>query len=108
MRYAAEEANAHVFRWVSLLAHYQAEWEGKISVERIKTLQPSPCQPFFAAQIIFYYLNMEKQNSEYIIKEGVERRLIKCVSSFAFMASITQVSAKTVVHTSVILSLDIK
>lgn len=40
---------------------------------------------------------MEKQNSEYIIK-GVERRLIKCVSSFAFMVSVTERSAKTIVH----------
>lgn len=77
-------------------------------MERIKNLQLSPCQSFFTAQIIFYYLNMEKQKSEYIIKEGVERRLIKCVSSFAFMSSITEGSAKTVVHTSVIFSLDIK
>lgn len=51
---------------------------------------------------------MEKQSSEYIIKEGAERRLIKCVSSFAFMASIAGGPGETVVHTSVIFSLDIK
>jgi len=51
---------------------------------------------------------MEKQSSEYIIKEGAERRLIKCVSSFAFMAAVTEGPGKTVVHTSVIFSLDIK
>lgn len=71
-------------------------------------VSPPRPQPFFTAQTIFYYLNMEKQNSEYIIKEDVERRLVKCVSSFAFMASITEGSAKTVVHISVIFSQDIK
>lgn len=56
----------------------------------------------------FSYLNMEKQSSEYIRKEGVERRLIKCVSSFAFMTSTTEGPGKTVAHTFVIFSLDMR
>lgn len=51
---------------------------------------------------------MEKQSSEYIRKEDVERRLIKCVSSFAFMTSTTEGPGKIVAHTFVIFSLDIR
>lgn len=77
----------------------------------MKSFLPQPPPPVLSSlsdSFFFSYLNMEKQSSEYTIKDDVERRLIKCVSSFAFMASIMEGPGKAAVHTSVIFSLDIK
>lgn len=110
MRYATEEANTCVFLLVSLLVTLSGTTRTKISVKNKKLSPPTPTPVLSSLSDSFFvsYLNMEKQSSEYTIKEGTERRLIKCVSSFAFMASIMEGPGKATVHTSVIFSLDIK
>lgn len=100
VRYGTEEV---FFLWVSLSLTLSGTIRKKSLCKEWKVFSPLllHCPSHFS------YLNMEKQSSEYVIKEGVER-LTKCVSSFAFMASISERSGKTVVHTSVIFSLGIK
>lgn len=100
VRYGTED----VFLWVSVSVTLSGKIRKKSLCKEWKVFSPL----LLHGPSHFSYLNMEKQSSEYIIKEGVERRLIKCVSSFAFMVSITERLGKTVVHTSVIFSLGIK